>query len=124
MEVSPPRPVGCAHWEEPERQPDPGNILRRESLDELTPVFGTAVPPRGISGWMRRIAYRIPEHHTKHWLVLLLADRMDALEHNPVRLIPIIGVPLVAGVLWSARARGRRRRGSAWVDRMRSMFVP
>jgi hypothetical protein len=88
MEIEPPRPAGNAHWDEPERQPDPGTVLKRQGLDELTPVFGTAAPPRGLSGLMRRAAYRIPEHHTTHWFALLAADRVDALEYRARKALP------------------------------------
>ena len=117
MELSPPRPMGAAHWQEPERQLDPGNILRRESLKELTPVFGTACPPRGLSGMMRRCGYRIPEHHTTHWLVLLLADRVDALEHNPTRLLPLLGLPVSVWAVLALGASVRRRRRATWLGR-------
>ena len=96
MEQSPPHPMGAAHWTEPERQPDPGNVLKRSDLRELTPVFGTAVPPRGLSGVLRRFAYEIPEHYTPHWLTLMLADRVDAIEHRPARLA-WLALPLLAG---------------------------
>ena len=59
MEWDPPHPAGAAHWREPERQPDPGHVLKRKGLDRLTPVFGTATPPRGLSGVLRRAAYAI-----------------------------------------------------------------
>src|SRR4029450_5595828 len=40
-----------AHWEQPERQPEPDiPVLKRAELEELTPAFGTAAPPRGLSG--------------------------------------------------------------------------
>ena len=99
METIPPHPVGAAHWREPERQADPGWVLKRESLPELTPVFGTSIPPRGISGAMRRAAYRIPDHHTSHWLVLLLADRVDALEHGSMRWVPASLALAVGGAI-------------------------
>jgi hypothetical protein len=44
------------------------------------PVFGTAQPPRGLSGALRRRAYAIPEHRARHWALLLLADRVDVVE--------------------------------------------
>jgi hypothetical protein len=47
-----------------------------------TPVFGTAQPPQGISGLVRRRAYAIPEHRVRHWMLLLLADRLDLLEYR------------------------------------------
>jgi len=108
MEIYPPRPAGNAHWHTPERQPDPGNILKRKGLEQLTPVFGTTNPPRGLSGLLRRAAYKIPEHATSHWFVLLLADRIDAIEHNPGRALTL-AVPLVAvgiGLGYLSRKKG------------------
>jgi hypothetical protein len=48
----------------------------------LTPVFGTSVPPRGLSGLLRRQAYALPDHDPLHWQILLLADRVDVWEHR------------------------------------------
>jgi hypothetical protein len=107
MEKDPPEPVGAAHWGQPIRQPDPGYILKRRGLEKLTPVFGTSVPPRGISGLMRRAAYAIPDHRTTHWLVLLLADRIDVLEDRAKRVAPLL-LPLLIGggaLLYTARRR-------------------
>ena len=36
-------------------------ILIGVEIDHLTPVFGTAQPPRGLSGVLRRAAYGIPD---------------------------------------------------------------
>ncbi|HEY8368524.1 MAG TPA: hypothetical protein VIM86_04340, partial [Thermodesulfobacteriota bacterium] len=72
-----PAPVGEAHWDEPERQAPQPHLVRME-LGRLTPVFGTAQPPRGLSGAIRRAAYRIPEHRARRWLLLLAADRVEA----------------------------------------------
>ena len=92
MEAKVPHPMGSAHWKVPEQQPDPGNILKRKGLPGLTPVFGTTLPPRGLSGWMRRAAYEIPEHKTSHWFVLLLADRVAAVEQRQdVRMLEARG---------------------------------
>src|SRR5690606_1996769 len=46
----------------------------------LTPVFGTACPPRGFSGLIRRYAYRFGESRLLHWALLMLADRVDVEE--------------------------------------------
>lgn len=46
----------------------------------LTPVFGTACPPRGISGALRDVAYRYSEGRFTRWLTLLLADRVNVVE--------------------------------------------
>ena len=67
-----------AHWEFPERQPE--KWPRERSIEHrfLTPVFGTSCPPKGISGLMRRRAYAFSEARAAHWLILLAADRVDA----------------------------------------------
>jgi hypothetical protein len=70
-----------AHWEFPERQPE--KWPRERSIEHafLTPVFGTSCPPRGVSGIMRKYAYaKYSEGRAAHWLILLAADRVDALE--------------------------------------------
>lgn len=76
-----------------------------------TPVFGTAQPPRGVSGALRRRAYALPEHHVSHWLWLLLADRIDLLEHRIAgagrrQVLTVAGVALGLALL-AARRRGR-----------------
>lgn len=75
-----PRIDSGAHWRTPERQRERRLHLRRKGLRRLTPVYGTAQPPRGVSGIMRRIAYRIPDHMAQHWMMLLAADRVDVME--------------------------------------------
>lgn len=71
-----------AHWEFPERQPEKWPRERSVEHKFLTPVFGTACPPKGISGMMRKYAYTFSEGRAAHWLILLAADRVDALEHH------------------------------------------
>ncbi|MDB4942042.1 MAG: hypothetical protein JWP97_1576 [Labilithrix sp.] len=123
MEKDPPQPAGLAHWDEPHRQRDPGPtvILRRKGLEQLTPVFGDTIPPKGLSGLIRRAAYEVPEHFTSHWFLLLLSDRIDAIEHSSVRALPIALPVLVGGlVALGLRERARRRR-SPW-ERLRRLF--
>ncbi len=70
-----------AHWEFPERQPEKWPRERSVEHRFLTPVSGTSCPPRGISGMMRRYAYdAFSEGRVAHWLILMVADRVDALE--------------------------------------------
>jgi hypothetical protein len=72
-----------AHWEFPERQPEKWPRERSIEHEFLTPVFGTACPPRGVSGVLRRHAYRrYSEGRAAHWLLLLAADRVDAWENH------------------------------------------
>jgi hypothetical protein len=112
-----PRPAGNAHWSAPDKQRATVSVLKRAELDVLTPVFSNAMPPRGLSGMVRRLAYRIPEHRASHWAILLLGDRIDVLEHRAWR-----GLPLVASFLayraWGA-IRSRRSRRSGWARALR-----
>lgn len=85
MEAEPHADPG-ASWEEPERQQSQVRHLKRTGLQRLTPVYGTAQPPKGLSGVMRRAAYDIPEHKPSHWALLMAADRIDVLEHGLTRL--------------------------------------
>jgi hypothetical protein len=70
-----------AHWNFPERQPEKWPRERSIEHKFLTPVFGTSCPPKGLSGAMRRLAYkRYSEGRAAHWLMLIAADRVDAVE--------------------------------------------
>ena len=71
-----------AHWDFPERQPERWPRERSVEHKFLTPVFGTSCPPRGLSGVVRRYAYRYSEGRAAHWLLLIGADRVDALEQH------------------------------------------
>ena len=68
------------HWDFPERQP--GHEQREKSPEHkwVTPVFGTSVPLKGLSGAIRRAAYRFGEGRARHWLMLIAADRVDVME--------------------------------------------
>ena len=70
-------------WQFPERQPEKWPRERSVEHEMLTPVFGTSCPPKGISGVMRKYAYRRhSEAKAAHWLILLAADRVDAWESH------------------------------------------
>jgi hypothetical protein len=72
-----------AHWEFPERQPEKWPRERSVEHAFLTPVFGTAQPPKGLSGAIRKFSYaQYSEGRAAHWLLLLLADRVDAWESH------------------------------------------
>jgi hypothetical protein len=71
-----------AHWDFPERQPELEPRERSIEHKFLTPVFGTSVPLRGLSGVIRRYAYRFSEGRAAHWLLLIMGDRVDAMESH------------------------------------------
>jgi hypothetical protein len=68
-----------AHWDVPERQPE--LVPRERSIEHgmLPPVFGTTAPLHGVSGAVRRLAYRrYSEATLAHWLLLMAGDRIEA----------------------------------------------
>ena len=68
-----------AHWTLPEQQPEKWPRERSIEHASLTPVFGTSCPPKGVSGAIRKFAYRrFSEGRAAHWLILLYADRVDS----------------------------------------------
>jgi hypothetical protein len=72
-----------AHWDFPERQEAHGSRERSIEHEFLTPVFGTSAPLHGLSGGVRRFAYsRFSEARAAHWLLLMAADRVDAVESH------------------------------------------
>lgn len=69
-----------AHWDFPERQEEKFPREKSSEHKMLTPVFGTTCPPKGLSGIIRRYAYRHSEGKTLHWMLLMGADRVDVVE--------------------------------------------
>jgi hypothetical protein len=69
-----------AHWDFPERQEEKWPRERSIEHKFLTPVFGTSTPPSGLSGVMRKYAYKYSEGRAAHWLMLIAADRVNAWE--------------------------------------------
>jgi hypothetical protein len=116
-----------AHWDFPERQQEKSPRERSIEHRFLTPVFGTSVPPRGLSGAMRRFSYRrYSEGRAAHWLILLAADRVDAVESHLRSLLttrpdnPITETGVKSEFShhgWGSRI-GRRRAdlAHAWMD--------
>ena len=65
------------NWERPPQQPITIEILHSNERPNVTSVFGTSTPPSGLSGVIRRIAFRYSESSYGHWLPLMLADRVS-----------------------------------------------
>lgn len=55
-------------------------ILKSNERPSLTRVFGTSIPPSGLSGMLRRYAFRFSEGSSAHWMTLILADRINVVE--------------------------------------------
>ena len=67
-------------WERPPQQPIDVEILHSIERPNVTSVFGTSTPPSGLSGMIRRFAFKYSENSYLHWLPLILADRVNVVE--------------------------------------------
>lgn len=132
MERTPARLAGV-HWDHPEQQEQKVKVLCSVERPGITPVFGSTVPPRGISGLVRSAAFRYSENDLRHWLLLLAADRVNVGEgllgdllagrvpnvpremglraewqHNPRGAVHKVGLAVGALVLFYVIRRRRR----------------
>lgn len=70
-----------SNWQRPQQQQDNDvEILHSNERPNLSAVFGTPQPPSGLSGILRRQAFKFSESEYGHWLTLLLADRINMIE--------------------------------------------
>jgi hypothetical protein len=67
-------------WLRPTQQVINTEVLHSNERPSVSAVFGTSAPPSGISGMIRRFAFRYSEGTFAHWLSLLLADRINMVE--------------------------------------------
>ena len=67
-------------WERPPQQEARIEVLRSSERPNLSAVFGTTHPPSGLSGTVRRYAFTFSETKTPHWVLLMLADRINMFE--------------------------------------------
>src|SRR5690606_27532450 len=68
------------HWGRPAQQPGFDHVLHSNERPDVTRVFGTSAPVSGVSGMIRRCAFKYSEGRFAHWLLLLVADRVSAVE--------------------------------------------
>ena len=74
MERTPPRLDGVPPMVPQLRKVE---ILHSNERPGITPVFGSTTPPSGLSGMLRRAAFKYSENDLRHWLILLFADRVN-----------------------------------------------
>lgn len=67
-------------WERPAQQPIDMEIHHSIERPNVSAVFGTSSAPRGLSGMVRRWAFKYSEDQYQHWVGLLMADRIDMVE--------------------------------------------
>jgi hypothetical protein len=68
------------NYEKPEQQPINVEVLHSNERPGVSRVFGTSSPPSGLSGMLRRFAFRYSESTYAHWVPLVLADRINVIE--------------------------------------------
>ncbi|PRD48658.1 hypothetical protein [Sphingobacterium haloxyli] len=71
---------GEVSWERPEKQKVEVEVLYSNERPGLPAVVGETFPPQFISGRLRRYAFKYSESRYRHWLPLLIADRINELE--------------------------------------------
>ncbi len=67
-------------WKRPQQQPVNVEVLHSNERPNVSAVFGTSTPPSGLSGQIRRYAFKYSEGSWGHWLPLILADRVNVVE--------------------------------------------
>lgn len=68
------------NWTRPSLQNPDVEILQSVEHLRLPAVVGLSTPPSGLSGSIRRYAFRLSESRWGHWLLLMLADRINSVE--------------------------------------------
>ena len=58
-------------WPRPLQQKTGVEVLHSIERPHLPAVFGTSLPPSGLSGHLRRVAFRYSESSYGHWLPLM-----------------------------------------------------
>ncbi|MBB5716575.1 hypothetical protein [Sphingomonas aerophila] len=67
-------------WHRPPLQEPQVEVLQSIEHNRLPAVVGTSTPPSGLSGAIRRYAFRRSESDWWHWLLLMGADRINVVE--------------------------------------------
>jgi hypothetical protein len=68
------------NWDRPAQQQPGVEVLRSIEHNRLPAVTGTSTPPAGLSGIIRRAAFKRSESDWWHWLMLMGADRINVVE--------------------------------------------
>jgi hypothetical protein len=116
-------------WQRPDQHIPDVEVLRSIEHNRLPAVVGTSTPPSGLSGSIRRYAFRRSESDWWHWLLLMGADRLNVVEGviDDLRRGKVPNIPgeMGARAEWQHNKRGLARKlavtgtiaglGYAWV---------
>lgn len=67
-------------WQRPAIQQSAVEVLQSIEHNRRPAVTGTSTPPQGLSGMVRRAAFKRSESDWFHWLMLMSADRLSVAE--------------------------------------------
>jgi hypothetical protein len=113
-----PRPWPHTRYPPVRMEGEPAVSLHGRPGKRMPPVFSTALPLRGVSGRIRALGYRYPDHRLRHWLLILAGDRVESAGARITGLARMAAPGLLAvlgmRVLGMRRARKRRREEAAW----------
>lgn len=68
------------NWQRPAIQDSGVEVLQSIEHNRRPAVTGTSSPPHGVSGMIRRAAFKRSESDWFHWLMLMGADRLSVIE--------------------------------------------
>ena len=108
MERTPPR-LDVPWSDPPPQQPMTVEVLKSVERPEHSHTCGTRLPPEGLSGAVRRAAFRRSENDIGHCLALVAADRVNIVEglcqdvrRSPAKAI-IAGLGIGLAAWWLLR---------------------
>ena len=103
-------------WARPPLQESDVEILQSIEHVRTPAVFGTSTPPSGVSGLVRRGAFRWSESNWMHWLLLMGADRINVVEGIVQDIgrgkIPNIPAEMGVGAAWEHDRKGVARKAA------------
>jgi hypothetical protein len=97
------------HYTPPIQQPQNVKVFQSIERPRMTSVFGASTPPSGLSGIIRKFAYKFSESDTRHWMSLIVADRVNVVEGIVDDLRHGIVPNLIAEKGWTAEWKYNRK---------------
>lgn len=96
------------NWTRPPVQISDVEILQSVEHLRQPASVGTSTPPSGLSGAVRRQAFLLSESQWGHWLLLMLADRINTVEGilSDLGRGRFFNPPVELGIIRQSRSRG------------------
>lgn len=111
------RAISGLSWQRPALQSQDVEVLVSIEHNRRPAVFGTSTPPSGISGMLRRMAFRRSESDWWHWLMLMGADRINVVEGvvSDLAHLRVPNIPAEMGIKsdWKHNKQGVAKKAAA-----------